>query len=145
MKVNVMGDVLFTFDVDATSDLVRRVLTTTEGIASFWTDQADIPARVGETLKLGFPDAPLPFDLLLAQSDDKVIIWRTATFPPQWVGTDIRWEISGGDGTSTVTFRHGTFADETEEGRVAYVWGQVMVQLQRYLETGVAAPVFVNS
>ena len=43
------------------------------------------------------------------------------------------------------TFRHGTLADETEEGRVAYVWGQVMVQLQRYLETGVAAPVFVNS
>ena len=140
-----MGDVLFTFDVVATSDLVRRVLRTTEGIASFWTDQADIPAEVGETLKIGFPDAPLPFDLLLAQSDDKVIIWRTATFPPQWVGTDIRWEISDGDETSTVTFRHGTFADETEEGRVAYVWGQVMVQLKRYLETGVAAPFFVNS
>ena len=51
MKGNAMGDVLFTFDVDATSDLVRRVLTTTEGIASFWTDQADIPAEVGETLK----------------------------------------------------------------------------------------------
>ena len=140
-----MGDVLFTFDSDVAPDAVRRVLTTTDGIASFWTDQADIPKEVGETLKLGFPEAPLPFDLLLAQSDDKVIIWRTATFPPQWVGTDIRWEISGGGGTSTVAFRHGTFADETEEGRVAYVWGQVMVQLKRYLETGVAAPVFVNS
>ncbi len=31
----------------------------------------------------------------------------------------------------------------TSEGRVAYVWGQVTVQLKRYLETGV--PVFVNS
>ena len=29
-------------------------------------------------------------------------------------------------------------------GRVR-VWGQVMVQLKRYVETGVAAPVFVNS
>jgi hypothetical protein len=44
-----------------------------------------------------------------------------------------------------VAFRHGTFADETEEGQVAYVWGQVMVQLKRYLETGVATPVFENS
>ena len=85
-----MGDVLFTFDVDAAPDAVRRTLTTTEGIASFWTDKADVPAEVGETLKLGFPEAPLPFDLLLAQSDDTVIIWRTVTFPPQWVGTDIR-------------------------------------------------------
>ena len=140
-----MGDVLFSFDVDTTLDMVRRALTTTEGIASFWTDRADVPAEVGETLTLGFPDAPLPFDLLLAQSDDKVIIWRTLTFPPQWVGTDIRWELSAGDKTSTVSFRHGTFADETEEGQVAYVWGQVMVQLKRYLETGAAAPVFVNA
>ena len=66
-----MGDVLFTFDVDATSDLVRRVLTTTEGIASFWTDQADIPAEVGETLKLGFPEAPLPFDFFLPSPTTK--------------------------------------------------------------------------
>ena len=47
--------------------------------------------------------------------------------------------------TSTVAFRHGSFTDEAEEGQVAYVWGQVMVQLKRYVETGVAAPVFVNS
>jgi uncharacterized protein YndB with AHSA1/START domain len=140
-----VGDVLFTFDVNATPDMVRRALTTTQGIASFWTDKADVPAEVGETLTLGFPDAPVPFDLLLAQSDDEVIIWRTVTFPPQWVGTDIRWELSGSDGTSIVAFRHGSFADEREQGQVAYVWGQVMVQLKRYLEGGVAAPVFVNS
>jgi uncharacterized protein YndB with AHSA1/START domain len=140
-----MGDVLFTFDVDATPDAVRRALTTTEGITSFWTDKADVPMEVGETLTLGFPDAPAPFDLVLVRSDDTMISWRTATFPPQWVGTDIRWEISGGDGASTVAFRHGTFADETEQGQVAYVWGQVMVQLKRYVETGVAAPVFAHS
>ena len=45
-----MGDVLFTFDVDAAPDAVRRALTTTEGIASFWTDNADAPAEVGEPL-----------------------------------------------------------------------------------------------
>ena len=107
-----MGDVLFTFDVGAPPDAVRRALTTSDGIASFWTDKAEVPAEVGATLTLGFPDAPVPFDLVLAQSDDEMITWRTATFPPQWVGTDIRWEISGGDGDSTVAFRHGTFTDE---------------------------------
>lgn len=53
-----MGDVLFTFDVDATPDAVRRALTTSEGIASFWTDKADVPAEIGDTLNLGFPGAP---------------------------------------------------------------------------------------
>lgn len=61
-----MGDVLFTFDIDATPDVVRRALTTSDGIASFWTDQADVPAEIGETLTVGFPEAPVPFDLVLA-------------------------------------------------------------------------------
>jgi uncharacterized protein YndB with AHSA1/START domain len=124
MKGLIMGDVLFTFEIDAAPDAVRRALTTSEGIASFWTDKAEVPAEVGESLTLAFPDAPAPFDLVLTQSDDEMISWRTATFPPQWVGTDIRWEISGGDGASTIAFRHGAFSDETEEGRVAYVWAR---------------------
>ncbi len=140
-----MGDVLFAFDVDAKPETIRRALTTAEGVAGFWTDDANVPAEVGKTLMLRFPDAPEAFDLVLTESDDKVISWRTKSFPPQWVGTEIRWEIAGGDNTSTVAFRHGTFADETEQGQVAYVWGQVMAQLKQYAETGVAAPVFVNS
>jgi uncharacterized protein YndB with AHSA1/START domain len=139
------GDVLFEFDVDAAPEAVRRALTTTEGISSFWTDKADVPTEVGDTIMLSFPEGPAPFDLLLAESGEDMITWRTATFPPQWVGTGIRWEIAAGDNASTVTFRHGPFADETEQGKVAYVWGQVMVQLKRYVETGEAAPVFVNS
>ena len=140
-----MTDVLFTFDVDTASSEVHRALTTTEGITSFWTDTADVSSQVGQTTTLNFPDAPISFDLELTQSDEKMITWRTQSFPPQWVGTSIRWEIKGGNGTSTVAFRHGPFTDDEEAGRVAYVWGQVMVQLKRYVETGVAAPVFVHS
>jgi hypothetical protein len=40
-------------------------------IASFWTDKADIAAEVGEMLTLGFPDAPVPFDLLLPSPTTK--------------------------------------------------------------------------
>jgi hypothetical protein len=140
-----MNDALFTFEVDAAPSALRRAVTTTEGITSFWTDRADVPSRLGETITLNFPDAPAAFDLELTQSDEKMITWRTQSFPPQWVGTSIRWEIKGGNGTSTVAFRHGPFTDDEEAGRVAYVWGQVMVQLKRYVETGVAAPVFVHS
>jgi hypothetical protein len=132
-----VGDVLFAFDVNAKPETIHRALTTAEGIAGFWTDDANVPLEVGKT--------PAAFDLVLTQSDDDVISWRTKSFPPPWVGTEIRWEISGGDNPSTVAFRHGTFADETEQGQVAYVWGQVMVQLKQYAETGVAAPVFVNA
>lgn len=137
-----MTDVLFRFDVDAAPESVLDAVKTTEGIKGFWTSRAEVPAEVGETLRLEFAQAPLPFDLTLEQSDERTVAWRTETFPPHWIGTSIRWDVEPRDGGSTVAFRHGSFEDEAEAGRVAFTWGQIMAQLKVYAETGKAAPVF---
>jgi hypothetical protein len=39
-------------------------------------------------------------------------------------------------------FRHAGFSDEEEAGRVAYTWGQIMVSLKAYAESGRPDPVF---
>lgn len=114
----------------------------TEGIKGFWTSRASIPVEVGATLKLEFAMAPLPFDLRLDQSDDRTVVWGTQTFPPHWTGTSMRWDVEARSGGSTVSFRHDGFTDDAEAGRVAFTWGQVMVHLKRYAETGEPDPVF---
>jgi hypothetical protein len=135
-------DVLFRFDVDASPDTLLRAVKTAEGIRSFWTTRAEVPADVGETLTLEFQQAPKPFDLRLEQSDDRTVVWRAQTFPPHWVGTTIRWDVEARDDGSTVAFRHGGFSDDDEAGRVAYTWGEIMARLKQYAETGQAKPVF---
>ena len=137
-----MTDVLFRFDVDAAPEAVLQALKTTEGIKGFWTSRADVPAEVGETLRLEFAIAPLPFDLRLEQSDERTVVWRTETFPPHWVGTSVRWDVEPRDDGATVSFRHAGFDDDEEAGRVSYTWGQIMVQLKEYAECGKASPVF---
>ena len=137
-----MTDVLFRFDVDASPQTVLDAVKTTEGIRGFWTARAEVPADVGETLKLEFAQAPVPFDLRLEQSDERTVAWRTETFPPHWVGTTVRWNVEPRDDGSTVQFRHAGFDDEDEAGRVGYTWGQIMVALKRYAETGRRDPVF---
>jgi uncharacterized protein YndB with AHSA1/START domain len=137
-----MTDVLFRFDVDAPPAAVLDAVKTTEGIKGFWTSKADVPAEVGETVKVEFAIAPLPFDLLLEQADDQTVVWRTQTFPPHWVGTTIRWDVEPREDGSTVSFRHAGFADDEEAGRVSYTWGQIMTRLKEYAETGKANPVF---
>ncbi|HZT44780.1 MAG TPA: SRPBCC domain-containing protein [Gaiellaceae bacterium] len=137
-----MTDVLFRFDVEAAPAKVLEAITTTEGIKGFWTSRADVPDEVGATLKLEFAVAPLPFDLRLEQSDEHTVVWRTETFPPHWVGTTVRWDLESRNGGSTVSFRHAGFDDEEEAGRVSYTWGQIMVRLKEYAETGRADPVF---
>ncbi len=137
-----MTDVLFRFDVDAAPEAVLEAVRTTEGVKGFWTSRAEVPGEVGETLKLEFAMAPLPFDLRLEQSDERTVLWRTETFPPHWVGTTVRWDVDARDDGSTVSFRHAGFSDDEEAGRVSYTWGQIMVRLKEYAETGRANPVF---
>ena len=137
-----MPDVVFRFDVDAPPQTVLAALTTREGIQGFWTSRAEVPAAVGETLRLGFAIAPAPFDLRLEQADERTVIWRTETFPPHWVGTTVRWDVEQREGGATVGFAHAGFGDADEAGSVAYTWGQIMVQLKRYAETGRPDPVF---
>jgi uncharacterized protein YndB with AHSA1/START domain len=135
-------DIVFRFDVDALPEQVLEAVKTSDGIKGFWTSHAEVPSEVGETLELEFPVAPQPFDLRLEQSDERTVVWRTETFPPHWVGTTVRWDVEPHDDGSTVTFRHAGFPDDDETGRVAYTWGQIMVQLKEYAETGQPAPVF---
>jgi uncharacterized protein YndB with AHSA1/START domain len=136
-------DALFHFAVDAAPETVLRALTTTEGIKGFWTSVATVPAAVGETIEVEFAIASQPFDLLLEQADSTTVVWRPLTFPQHWVGTKIHWFVQPRDGVSTVAFRHGPFAGDGETGAVAYTWGQIMVRLKEYAESGVANPVFV--
>jgi hypothetical protein len=137
-----MSDVLFRFDVDAAAETVLNAVKTGDGIKGFWTSRAEVPEQVGETLKLGFAIAPAPFDLRLERSDKSTVIWRTESFPPHWVGTTVRWDVESRDGGSTVSFCHASLADTDEAARAAYTWGQIMVRLKEYAETGRSNPVF---
>jgi uncharacterized protein YndB with AHSA1/START domain len=135
-------DIVFRFDTDASPEAVLDAVTTTDGIKGFWTSRADVPTEVGESLSLEFPVAPMPFDLRLEQSDERTVVWRTESFPPHWVGTTVRWDVEPREEGATVTFRHAGFPDEDQTGRVAYTWGEIMVRLKEYAETGRPDPVF---
>lgn len=137
-----MSDVLFLFDVDAPPQTLLEAVTTQDGIKGFWTTRAEVPTNVGETLRLGFAIAPAPFDLRLERSDERIVAWRTETFPPHWVGTTMRWEIASRTDGSVVRFSHEGFAADDDAAHAAFTWGQIMVRLKEYAESGVPNPVF---
>jgi uncharacterized protein YndB with AHSA1/START domain len=135
-------DALFHFAVDAAPETVLQALTTTQGIKGFWTSVANVPSAVGATIEVEFAIAARPFDLLLEQADATTVVWRPLTYPQHWVGTKIHWYVQARNGGSTVSFRHGPFPGDDETGAVAYTWGQIMVRLKEYAESGSPNPVF---
>ena len=140
-------DVVFQFDIGADRDRVVAALTSEAGIKGWWTDTATVPTAVGETLNLTFPGAPLPFELQLSESGPERIVWTVGGFPPPWAGTRVVWELADSpdaDGVR-VGFGHRDWRpDDPMIGQVAYTWGQLMVRLKDYVESGTPQPLFVN-
>lgn len=138
-----MGDyrIRMQFDVDASEASVHDALTTSDGIASWWSDTVEgEPGTEGGDLLVSFPDLPEPFHFSVSQDDDRVS-WETQAFPPWWQGTTIRWwttQESDVDGVR-LHFEHGGFDPEDDIiPIVTPAWAGIIGRLQRYLETGEA-------
>lgn len=78
-------------------------------------------------MTLGFPVAPMPFELRVGEASEQRVRWTSiGEFPPHWVDTTIAWTLRPGEaGTGmTVHFSHDGWADD--EGPLptaAMTWG----------------------
>jgi uncharacterized protein YndB with AHSA1/START domain len=151
-----MGDyqILMQFDIKADPAVVRRALTTEDGIASWWSRQTSGP-RDGE-LRVGFPDVPQPFEFSVDDGGEPVtaggsapagsrIEWRTGGFPPWWAGTTIRWDVAPNPeaaGTRLLFSHAGYDPDNPVIPIVTPAWAQIVGRLKAYAETGAAQPFF---
>jgi uncharacterized protein YndB with AHSA1/START domain len=142
-----MSDIVMQVDIAANRGKVKDALTTHAGITGWWTVQAEVPAGTGQLLKPSFVEAPMPFDLRVDEMTDEKIVWRTQSFPPNWVGTAITWTLSDNpDGPGTrVLFSHSGFqSGDAGMPPAAYTWGQLLVRLKDYVESGTPHPLFVR-
>lgn len=143
-----MAETVFLVAIPAEPKVVRDAISTEEGIKSWWTDDARVPREVGQSIEVGFPDAPTRFALRIDETGDDRIVWTsTGDFPPHWQGTEVRWNISAapeGEGTM-LFFEHVGFpAADDFLGHTAFTWAQLMLSLQRFVESGKPKPFFVN-
>jgi uncharacterized protein YndB with AHSA1/START domain len=146
--------ILMQFDINADPAVVRRAITTEEGIASWWSRQTSGP-RDGE-LRVGFPDVPQPFEFSVDDGREAAdvgatdagpsrIEWRTGGFPPWWVGTTIRWDVGPNPeaGGTRLLFSHAGYdPDNPVIPIVTPAWAQIIDRLKGYAETGTANPFF---
>lgn len=100
----------------------------------------------GATMSLGFPIAPLRFELSVDEASDAGVRWTSVgSFPPHWTGTSVAWTLrpAGGGTATTVAFAHDGWADDGPlMATAAVTWGQLMLALKSYAETATPAAVF---
>ncbi|MGH2757189.1 MAG: SRPBCC family protein [Actinomycetota bacterium] len=140
-----MAEILLRVPVEAEADDVYSALATEEGVRGWWSAKTEGPAGVGSTLKVSFPDAPITFDFEVTEANEaKRIAWHCLAGPPEWIGTDISFEVQASpEGGNSVLFTHGGWKTTAESFPfIAYSWAQILPRLKKLAEKGERDPFF---
>lgn len=134
--------IVLAIDVAVATEIVSSALTSTNGLASFWTPSVNGSTEVGGVLSFGFAEAPVDLAMTVTGSDANRVAWHCDGPWPGWAGTDVSWTMAPSDNGTMVVFRHDGWADEVDDptvGSVALTWAMVLQALKAYAETGQAA------
>ena len=140
-----MATILLRMPVDADPGAVYEAVATSAGVNAWWSNHTEGPDGVGSTMKVSFPDAPMTFDFeVTEESPDTRVAWRCLTGPPEWIGTQISFDVQAGDGGDVaVLFTHdGWKTTEESFPFIAYSWAQILPRLKKLAEEKEADPYF---
>ena len=136
-----MPDVAMQIDIAARPDVVYRALTSTDGVAGWWTTKNETTDTVGDLNRYWFPDG-MQWDMRVTDATpDGLVAWHAEGGPR--AGTDVRWTLHRTPDGTRVVFDHTGFAAIDEIYRIITLgWAQMLLRLKQYAETGTRTPYF---
>lgn len=140
-----MGDYTIQARFEAPKD-VMRWLTTTEGIAGWWSDTVTGSAgAAGDEFHVSFPTTEVIFDLVVAEVSDGSVQWDIPASPPWWKGTSIRFQVEETENGPSLLFTHGGFeANDPIIAVITPAWVGFLNNLVEVARMGQANPAVVN-
>jgi uncharacterized protein YndB with AHSA1/START domain len=135
-----MADILHRIGALAPLDDVRRALTTTSGLAAWWTTDTSGDAEVGGKLAFRFSEVG-GFDMEVLESSPATVRWRVIDGPADWVGTEIAFHLEQCGDYTVLRFHHQGWAEPTEfMHHCSTKWATFLMSLKELVETGSGHP-----
>jgi len=138
-------DILLGIEIHGDRAAVKEAISTSKGLASFWTSDSTAMPVVGSEARFGFQGAPVPLRFQVDKIGDTGVDWTCLGEFPYWEGTTVSWSL--GDepehGGTRVLFRHAGFPEDQPEwelSTVAMTWAKILERLKVLVETGSAEP-----
>lgn len=92
---------------------VFEALSTIEGLAAWWTRDTTGDPDVGGTIRFRF--VPGGFDMrVLELVPGKVVLWEVVDGPPEWIGTQVSFELKQEGAFTIVLFEHRGWSEPVE-------------------------------
>jgi uncharacterized protein YndB with AHSA1/START domain len=138
-----MVDILHRIGATASPEDVYAALTTVDGLAGWWTEDTQGDPSPGGVVRFRFAAAGGEgFDMRVLEAvPDKLVLWEVVDGPEEWIGTQVRFELSQEDGFTIVLFQHTGWTEPVVfMHHCSTRWATYLMSLKRYLETGTGEP-----
>jgi uncharacterized protein YndB with AHSA1/START domain len=141
-----MVDIIHRVGVRAPVAEVYAALATTEGVAGWWTSETAGASEVGGTIDVRFLT---PEGLEIGRMDmevlelepNKKVHWRFRDGPPEWIGTEVTFDLSQEGDQTIVLFGHRHWREAVEfTAHCSMKWATFLLSLRQLVETGVGSP-----
>jgi uncharacterized protein YndB with AHSA1/START domain len=135
-----MPDILHKLSIAAPKDRVFRAVATREGLANWWTTTTLGDSVPGQTLTFRFGEHAVQMRVDDVQPSARVT-WECLQAEPEWVGTQVTFDLDEADGRTTLRFGHRRF-DEASRciAHCSTKWATFLLSLREYVETGKGRP-----
>jgi len=128
--------------IDAEPAVVWRALTTSEGLAGWWTRDLEVAEGVGGTSTFRFRSGAFNRMRIVAVEVERRLEWECVDGAEEWIGTRVEFRVDpDGEGGTRLGFRHFDWRAHTDYlAECSYHWAVYLGSLQRFCVRGRGEP-----
>jgi uncharacterized protein YndB with AHSA1/START domain len=125
---------------------VYEALSTTSGISGWWTKDTSGESATGKTIIVRFHTTEGTeigsMDIAVTELiPEKKVQWKIKAGPPEWIGTDVIFNLKQEGDYTIVLFSHINWAEEAEfKAHCSMKWAIFLLSLKHLIEKGKGEP-----
>jgi len=141
-----MFDIIHRIGIKSPAARVYEALTSLEGLSRWWTDEVLGDGRSGGKIEFRFrlKTGELIGTMVMEVQElnaGKDVRWRCIDGPPEWIGTDVTFQLAEHDNQTIVVFGHRKWREAVEfTAHCSMKWATFLLSLREYVETGKGKP-----
>lgn len=140
-----MVDIIHRIGIRAPAADVYQAIASVDGVAGWWTKETTGEADVGGTINVCFRDNGVEKGRMGLEvrslSPAEGVQWRVTAGPPEWIGTDVTFNLAQEDEYTVLLFGHRNWREAVEfTAHCSMKWATFLLSLRDLVETGAGRP-----
>ena len=130
-----MPDIRHLVFIKSTPERIYEAITTQKGIASWWSVHNNAKPETGTSYRISFGGDYYKEIKVAELVPNKKVVWDILNAAPEWLNTQVTFDISIGKDSAELRFNHSGWKDYSDMfAQCNHHWGVYLENLKEYTE-----------